>query len=331
MKKKLSAIIAMFLAVFLISGCGNNVEPAKTEMETVKELVVTVPDGLPAMSVAKLIKENDTIDESHKITYNLEKSTEALSTSIMKTEPDIAIVPSNMAAIAYNKTQGAYKIAGTTGWGSMYIGTTNANDTLEDLKGKEIYNIGKGLTPDIVTKTIFKYKGFDIDKDVNFSYVNGVTELAPIIISGKAEYAVVPEPALTTVQQKNEKFTTIIDLNQEWKDMTNSQYGYPQATIIVKKELIENDKEFVEKFLSKVKESAEFVYSDKEATGTNCEEAGLSAQKAVIIKSIDRSNIKFIPIKESYNEYKIYFEKLKEFDPSTLGGNVPDDEIFMEK
>ena len=73
------------------------------------------------------------------------------------------------------------------------------------------------------------------------------------------------------------------------------------------------------------------IYKDKEATGANCEELGVSAPKPVIIKCIDRSNIKFTPIKESYNEYKTYFEKLNEFDPSTLGGKVPDDEIFMEK
>lgn len=334
MKKKTSIILAALFVLFTFAGCGNSAQnnaQESTKNAEPKEITISVPDGLPAISIAKLMKDKDNIIDGYKVNYKLEKSTESLSTAVMKKESDVAIVPSNMAAIAYNKTNGTYKIAGTTGWGSMYIGTINKEQTPEDLKGKEVYNIGKGLTPDIVTKTILKDKGFDVDNDVNFSYVNGVTELAPVILSGKAEYAVVPEPALSTVQTKNPDFNVMIDLNEEWKTMTDSEYGYPQATIIIKNDLIENDKEFVDKLLEKIKESTEFVYSDKETLAADCETVEISAKKPIIIKSIDRSNIKFVAIKDSYKEYETYFDKLNEFDSSTLGGKVPDENIFMEK
>lgn len=119
--------------------------------------------------------------------------------------------------------------------GIFYLGSTNPEATLENLKGKEVYNIGKGLTPDITARAILKDKGIDVDNDINFSYVDGVSELAPIILAGKAEYAVIPEPALSTVQTKNENFKVILDLNEEWKSINNSEYGYPQATVIVKR------------------------------------------------------------------------------------------------
>ena len=83
--------------------------------------------------------------------------------------------------------------------GSFYLISADGEKTLDQLKGQEIYNIGKGLTPDIVTRTVLKDKGYDPDKDFNFSYVNGVTELAPTILAGKTKYAVIPEPALSQV------------------------------------------------------------------------------------------------------------------------------------
>lgn len=46
---------------------------------------------------------------------------------------------------------------------------------------------------------------------------------------------------------------------------------------------------------------------------------------------MDRSNIKYVGIKDSYKEYETYFEKLYSFDPKTVGGKIPDDSIFMEK
>jgi len=333
MKKKLSLISVIVLSMLTFIGCGNsNTTQSEATKNTagIKEINFMAPDGLPAIAVAKLIKEKPEVKAGYNINYTIEKSSESLVTSVMKSEPDIAIVPSNLAATVFNKNK-EYKIAGTVGFGSFYIGTTNENQTLEDLKGKEVYNIGKGLTPDIIAKTILKDKGIDVDKDINFSYVDGVNELAPIILAGKTQYAIIPEPALSTAQSKNEKFNVILDLNEEWKKINNSQYGYPQSTIIVKKDLSENHKAFVKELLAQVKAGTEWVYTDKETLGTYCEEIGVSAKKPIIIKAIDKSNIKYVDIKDSYKEYETYFQKLNEFDPKTIGGSIPDDEIFMEK
>lgn len=330
MKRKLSIILSIILIIAIFTGCNSNIKSENNSINEEKNINFTAPDGLPAISIAKLIKENPEIKKGYNINYSIEQSSENIATSVMKSEPDIAIVPSNLSATAFNKT-GEYKIAGTVGFGSFYIGSVNNNQTVEDLKGKEVYNIGKGLTPDIITKSILKGMGIDPDKDINFSYVDGVNELAPIILSGKTQYAVLPEPALSTVQSKNENFNVILNLNEEWKKINKSEYGYPQATIIIKKELIENDREFVDGLLNKIKESIDWNYENKEDLGTYCEEIGISAKKPIVIKAIDRSNIKYVGIKDSYKDYKTYFDNLYKFDPKTIGGKLPDDEIFMEK
>lgn len=332
MNKKIVLMLSSIMSIFMFTSCGNSgrIENTKS-IEELKEINFTVPDGLPAISVAKMIKERPEIDKDHNIDYNIEQSSDTLTTSVMKGEPDIAIVPSNLAATVYNKNK-QYKIAGTVGWGSFYIGSSDPEVTTVDmLKGKEVYNIGKGLTPDIIARAVLKDKGINTDSDINFSYVDGVTELAPVILSGKASYAVIPEPALSTVQTKDENFKTIMNLNDEWKSLNNSQYGYPQATVIIKSDLIDDDSKFVERVLDKVDESCEWVYEDKENLGSYCEEIGISANKSIIVKVVDRANIKYVGIKDCLNEYNIYFDKLHQFEPKTIGGSIPDDEIFMEK
>ena len=332
MKKKLTLILISVISTFMFISCGNTtLKDDNNGVQEASEIKFVVPDGLPAISVAKIIKEKPQIDKKYNIEYSIEQSSDTLATSVMKGEPDIAIVPSNLAATAYNKNK-QYVIAGTVGWGSFYIGSSDPQVTsVEDLKGKEVYNIGKGLTPDIIAKCILNYKGINTDSDINFSYVDGVTELAPIILSGKAQYAVIPEPALSTVQEKNENFKTIINLNDEWKSLNNSEYGYPQATIIIKSDLVNNNKEFVNEVLDRVDESCRWIYEEKNLLGEYCEEIGVSAKKPIIIKAISRSNIKYVGIKDSYNEYKTYFNKLNELEPKTIGGSIPDDKIFMEK
>lgn len=328
MKKKTALLLAVLLGMFTFAGCGNTQNTQQKTTEA-KEIKFSVPDGLPAIASAKLIKEEPDVKDGYKIDYTIEQSSESLVTSVMKAEPDVVIVPSNVAATVYNKNKN-YKIAATVGWGSLYLGSSDKSGRT-DLKGKEVYNIGKGLTPDIVTRSILKDKGINVDNDINFTYVNGVTELAPVILSGKAQYAVVPEPALSTVQIKNSDFATMMDLNEEWKKLNDSEYGFPQSTIIVKNDLLENDKEFVDKLLDKVEESTEWMYSDKDTLGDYCESIGVSAKKPIIVKSVDRANVKYVSIKDCAKEYETYYKKLNDFDPSTIGGSIPDEGIFMEK
>lgn len=331
MKKKTALLLSTFLSMFTLVGCGSsqNIKQEVKETTETKEINFVVPDGLPAIASAKLIKEKPDIKDGYNVNYTIEQSPESLITSAVKGEVDVAIVPSNAASTVYNKNK-KYKIAATIGWGSLYVGSSDKSGS-SDLNGKEIYNIGKGLTPDIVAKSLLKDKGIDIDNNINFTYVNGVTELAPVILSGKAQYAVVPEPALSTVQTKNSDFTIIMDLNEEWKKINNSEYGFPQSTLIIKNDLIEKDKEFVDKLLDNMKESTEWMYTDKETLGDYCEAIGVSAKKPIIAKSLDRANIKYVPIKDCSKEYETYYKKLSDFDPSTIGGSIPDEGIFMEK
>ncbi|MDY4079619.1 MAG: ABC transporter substrate-binding protein [Clostridium sp.] len=331
MKKKLLLIALTLCLTISLIGCGNKNESSNSvnnQKTETKEVKVVVPDGLPAIASAKLIKENQEIKKNYKTTYTIEKTSENIVSSVLKGEPDIAIVPSNVAATQYNKGAG-YEIAGTVGWGCFYLVSTDEEISLENLKGKEIYNIGKGLTPDIVTKSVLKDMGYG-DEDFNFSYVGGVTELAPTVIAGKTPYAVLPEPALTQVSSKNDKVSIILDLNELWKEKNNSKYGFPQSTVIVKKDFADKNKEFMDEFLDKLEESCEFAEKGTEELGSLCEEIGVSASKDIIPKSMEKANIDYEGIDDTHDEYKAYFEKLNSFDASTIGGKVPDEAIFME-
>lgn len=329
MKKKITALLLAVLSIFVLVGCGKSENSAKDEKPIqTKEIKVAIPDGLPAISAAKLIKDNPKIKDGYNVSYTIEKTPETLSTSIMKGEPDIAIVPSNLAAIQYNKEKG-YKIAATTGWGSFYLVSTENIKNIKDLKGKNIYNIGKGLTPDIVTRDILKGLGFNLDKDLEFTYLNGVQELAPTILSGKAKFAVITEPALSNVLAKK-KLNIILNLNEEWKKQNNSKYGFPQATVIVKEDLIKNNKEFVEEFLDKLDDSVEYAVENKNSIGQIASEVGVSTNKDIIGKAMEKSNLKYVSIDDSKNEYNTFFKKLYEFDKKSVGGKAINEGIYME-
>jgi NitT/TauT family transport system substrate-binding protein len=334
MKKKLSLILSVLFTVSAFTGCGteNDVKPeVKQEQKAQsKNVKVFYPDGIPALTVAKLAKENSSIDANITISYELQKTPDALVSKILSGEADIAIVPSNLAAQAYNKNM-PYKLAATSGWGSFFLISTEDIKSFNDLKGKDIYNIGKGLTPDIVFKYILSKNSINPEKDVNITYLNSATELAPTFIAGKSKIAVIPEPMLTNVTMKKPDTKIIFNLNEEWSKITGSANGYPQSSLIIKKDLIENNKEFVESFLVKYKESIEWANQNPEKLGEYAQELKMSMTKQVVQNSITRANIKYVYIKDSIKDYEDYFKALFEFEPKSIGGKLPDEGLYMQK
>ena len=324
MKKRMIKILILAICIVCLSGCSS-----KENLKEDVSVKVSMPDGLPSIALSKLAFENKNIKDGYNVNYNIEKTPDNLSTTVMKGEADIAVVPSNMAAIAYNKTKN-YEIAGTTGLGSFYLVSNDDIGGFKDLKGKEVVNTGKGLTPDITNKFIIKSNGLN-EKDINFTYVNSANELVPMIVSKKANIAIVPEPALTALKIKNPEIKVVKSLNEEYKNITKSDYGYPQATIIVKSDFAKNNKEFVNLFLEGVKESIIFVNSNPDKAGEYCEKIGVGTKKEVINKSIENANLQFIGVEESIKDYKGYYKILSEYDVKSIGGKIPDEKVFYKK
>lgn len=291
--------------------------------ETIK---VIVPSGLPAMSIAKMIKDNKEVS-GNKMQYEIEKNNDALVVSMLKREGDIAIVPSNFAAQLYNKGL-KYKILGTVGWGSFYIASSHNLTNIKDLKGKEIYTFGKGLTPGIVLTTILKMNGLNVPKDVDIEYVNNGNELGALYLAKKVDFMSIPEPMLSTILFKDKELKIDFDLNEIWKETTGAEWGYPQSTLIVKEELLRKDPAFVKKFIEKLEKSIDFLYSKQQDKASYIDGLNIMINTNILEEILLKSNLDFVSIDECKNDYNIYFKVLESNNKKVIGGRLPDEKIF---
>ena len=325
MKKRLLLLfLSLVLILPLAVGCG---EKTVKEQQTIQ---FCYQDGTPALTAAKLAKESPTIDKNININYEMQKSPDLLVTKILKGEADIAIVPSNLAAQAFNKNL-PYKIVGTAVWGSFYLTSAEDIKSFEELKGKEIYTFGKGLTPDLVLRYVLSKNGIDPDKDVKINYLNAASEVGPAFISGKTDLALLAEPLLTTVIMKKPDAKVIFDLNEEWAKAAGTEKGYPQASLIIKNDLIGNNMEFVEEFIKAYEESRKWAKENPKKLGEYAGELGISVSKETIEKGIRWTNIESFNIKDSKEEYKTFYEAIIDFAPDFIGGKLPDEKIYFER
>lgn len=328
MKKISTVLMSLLITSSLVVGCSSS---EKKEEEKVTEPIsvnVGAPDGLPAIAIAKLEQENPEVKEGYKVKYTLEATSDALSTDVMKESLDIAIVPSNMAAIAYNKTSN-YQIAGTVGMGSFYLVSSDEDVTGLDssLQGKEVGNIGKGLTPDITVQALLKEQNVD-SSSIKFNYSNEASDLVSLLATKKITTGIVPEPALSGLLTKNPDLKVICGVNDTWKDVFKNENGYPQSTLIVKSSFAKENSEFVKSFIKTLDENIKYTNENPKEAGEFAVKFGVNVKAPLLVKAIDRTNLKFIAIDNCKDDYTNYYNSLFSFNPKVLGGKVPDENIY---
>lgn len=315
--KKISTLILTIILVVNLTGCSLS-----------KDVRVKTYNGLPAISICKLIKEEENIKSSYKTSYTIESNENKLLESLNKKEVDIALVPTDMAAKVYNKNS-SYQICASIGQGSYYLVTSDPevrgfNSTLIN---KEIAIAGENSMTDNIVKAILKKNNID-ETLVKFKYTNTVPELVKTLTLGEIYTGIVPETSLTSLLYKHSGLKILASTNDAYENTFDISEGYPQFSVIVRKDFAKNNKEYVNKFLSKVKESIEFVNNNPLQAGAYGEELKIPIKPQILSKAIKRCNLKFIEIDKFKQNYEYFFDILYNYNNEAVGGTVPDESIY---
>ena len=317
--KKISTLILTIILVVNLTGCSLS-----------KDVRVKTYNGLPAISICKLIKEEENIKSSYKTSYTIESNDKKLVESLNKKQVDIALVPTDMAAKVYNKNS-SYQIFASIGQGSYYLVTSDPevrgfNSTLIN---KEIAIAGENSMTDNIVKAILKKNNID-ETLVKFKYTNTVPELVKTLTLGEIYTGIVPETSLTSLLYKHSGLKILASTNDAYENTFDISEGYPQFSVIVRKDFAKNNKEYVNKFLSKVKESIEFVNNNPLQAGAYGEELKIPIKPQILSKAIKRCNLKFIEIDKFKQNYEYFFDILYNYNNEAVGGTVPDESIYYK-
>lgn len=315
--KKISTLILTIILVVNLIGCSLS-----------KDVRVKTYNGLPAISICKLIKEEENIKSSYKTSYTIENNDKKLLESLNKKEVDIALVPTDMAAKVYNKNS-SYQICASIGQGSYYLVTSDPevigfNSTLIN---KEIAIAGESSMTDNIVKAILKKNNID-ETLVKFKYTNTVPELVKTLTLGEIYTGIVPETSLTSLLYKHSGLKILASTNDAYENTFDISEGYPQFSVIVRKDFAKNNKEYVNKFLFKLKESIEFVNNNPLQAGAYGEELKIPIKPQILSKAIKRCNLKFIEIDKFKQNYEYFFDILYNYNNEAVGGTVPDESIY---
>ena len=319
MKKLVSMLLALTLV--LIMGCAQ-AEDSTSETTAVR---IGALKGPTSMGMAQMLK--DAADGNSNYQFTIAGAPDEITALLVKGELDVAAVPSNLASVLYNNTNGGVKVAMINTLGILYV--VEAGDTVNsvaDLKGRTVYSSGKGATPEYSVDYILSQNGIDPETDVTVEFKSEHTELAAALQSGTADLAVLPEPFVTTVLAGNDNLRVALNLNEEW-DKVSDGSSMVTGVLVVRSEFAEQHPDELTALLEAYEQSVNFVNENPAEAAAIIEQNGI-AKAAVAEQAIPKCNIVFISGNEMRTKVEGFLEILFDMNPKAVGGALPGDDFY---
>ena len=253
---------------------------------------------------------------------------------LLKGEIDLAVLPPNAAAKLWNKNGKNVVVLAVIGEGNISLFTTDPDyKNLESLKGKTVYCAGRGATPDYMFRYILEKKGVKVSENgpspdavfLDFQVPNA--EIAGTLISGKADYILVPEPFGTVALMKGKSFGVkkVCNLSDEY-DSKN----YPLTVLVANKKSLDSKKTAVKKYLKDYEKAVTWTLENATSAGALVEKHTLGLTASITASSIPCGNYVFIPADQARPEMEKLLNIFFERDPDSIGGKLPGEDFYQK-
>lgn len=312
-------ILIMTLMAF--TGCGTQAEEPAELSAPVNIACMNGPTGMGMVDL--MGNEN----------YNIEvfqAPTDAVP-KIISGEIDVACVPSNLAAVLYNKTEGQIVSVSPMVMGVLHIlgnGVEAAN--LSDLKGQTIVSAGQGGTPEYALQEVLQNAGLEMGKDVKVEWLASHADVNAKLLSDEGTIAMVPEPFVSAaLAQGAGKVTDLFDMNTLWSEATGQDF--PMGVLIARRDFVENRGSDLSILLNDLAVSIEDVNSVSDEVAQKIVDAGFLGNADIAKAAIPNCNLTLYTGDELAKGAKImktFNETMFALTPQAVGGALPGEDLY---
>ena len=324
MRKVTAVALSFAMLGALLTGCGSGKAEEKV---TVK---VGALKGATTLGLLPLEDKAANGEAGENYEFSMMTAADELLPMMIKGELDIALLPSNVASILYQKTNGGVTVIDINTLGVLYMVSGDSSVTgVEDLAGRTIYLTGKGTTPDYVLHYILSGNGMDADSDCTLEYKSEATEVAALLAENPDAIGLLPQPFVTAACAQNDALSVILDMNAEWEKLQGEDGSrLVTGVTVVRNEFLQEHENAVATFMEEHQASAQSMNSDVENGAKLAAASEIIAKEPIALKAIPKCNITYIDGADMKQALSGYLEVLYEQNPESIGGALPGDDFY---
>lgn len=287
--------------------------------------------GPTSMGLVSLMDKASKGESKGSYEFTIVTAPDELLAKVIGGDLDIALVPANMGSVLYNKTNQGVRVINLNTLGVLYVVSSDESiKSITDLKGKTVYMVGKGATPDYVMNYLLTANGLTAD-DVTLEYKSEAAEVAAILKEQPDAIGLLPQPFVTVALAQNDSLSMVLDLTAEWENVQGEQGGSLVTGVTICRENLFKDPaltEAVDLFMKEQKASAEFAVDNVEETAQLVAAAGIIEKAPIAAKALPYCSITYIDGDMMKSMLEGYLTVLFNQAPASVGGTLPDDTFY---
>jgi NitT/TauT family transport system substrate-binding protein len=225
------------------------------------------------------------------------------------------------------------KLSAVLGMGHLAIVTSDQSVArLADLAGKPVLGFFRNDMPDLVFRAVAHMESLDPDKDFKLDYVGMPAEAAQMLAAGRAETAILSEPAATAAimmaAKQGRTLVRAINLQDVWIKHKGGD-GIPMVGLGIDERLMEDAPELVTILRTGLPQAKDWVFANKPAAAQLAEKF-MQYRQPVFVAALDHAQIKVMSAAAARAGLEDFYNTLLALSPGVLDGRLPDAGFYLD-
>lgn len=296
------------------------------------ELTLWGPPAGPSVTLVHAIASGVLRPVADKVIFKAWRSPDELRAGLTSGTMQTFVLPTQSAANLFNKGLGVRLVNVLTN-GLLYLVSADASLTsVAALKGRTVAVPFRNDTPELIFRRLLAAERLAPDTDVALQFTGTPMEAIQLLITGRADAALLPEPAATAAMlragQAGKTVSRVIDIQKAWDAATGLGPALPQAGLGVSAAFLESHASVVEALHEALVGATASVNADPARAASDAA-APLGLPWPVIETAIPYSNLVAIRASQARPALETVFRAVSEFDPKIIGGKLPAADFYL--
>lgn len=296
------------------------------------DLALFGPPAGPSITMAHAVASGALGHIATKATFKAWRNPDEMRAGLTSGTMPLVIMPTQVAANLYNRGLGVRLLNVMTNGLLFVISPNPALTSVTALKGMRLSVPFQNDTPEFVTKALLARHGLVAGRDLQVDTTGTPIEAIQLVLTGRMDAALVPEPAATAAIVRaaaaGRMIHRVMDVQEEWAKITGGPAVLPQAGLGVTGAFLAKSREAVEALRTTLVEVTGKVLANPSAAAADASEA-LDLPRPVLQLSIPHSRLVARNASEARADLDRMFRLLGESNPALLGGGMPDDGFYL--
>ncbi|MFT3940265.1 ABC transporter substrate-binding protein [Rhodopseudomonas sp.] len=306
--------------------------PSRARAAPLRDIVLTGPPAGPSITLAHAVATGALSFLADKVSFRPWRDVDEMRAGLTSGTMPLAIMPTASAANLYNRGLGV-RLVNVMTHGLLYVISADPSLTsFPALRGKQLAVPFRNDTPEFLSNILLRKNGMEAGRDLQVVSTGSPIEAIQLLLAGRMDAALVPEPAVTAAILRGRiagrTIHRVMDVQAEWAKASGQPPILPQAGLAVTTGFLTANPSLVPRVhAALVKATAEVNASPGVAAGNSA--AYFEMPLPVIQAAIPYSHLVAVPAHESRTDLEQMFTTASGANLAMIGGKLPDADFYL--